>query len=91
MSTILCGHCQFFFSNKQYCFCIVCIVCYIVCIVYNIVWKKTMLFVLFTILLISVFWYNMVLFCSYIFGICYNLSYCFSLLLLCFLLCSLSP
>jgi hypothetical protein len=40
MSTILCGHCQFFFSNKQYCFCIVCIVCCIVCIVYNIVCKK---------------------------------------------------
>ena len=40
MSTILCGHCQFFFPKKQYCFCIVCIVCCIVCIVYNIVCKK---------------------------------------------------
>ena len=29
-----------FFPKKQYCFCIVCIVCCIVCIVYNIVCKK---------------------------------------------------
>jgi hypothetical protein len=51
----------------------------------------TMLFVLFTILLVSVFWYNMVLFFSYIIGICYHVSYCFSLVLLCYILVTLSP
>ncbi len=80
------------FLNKQYClnFFVMCNVCNIVCIDYNIVYQKTMLFILFTLLLVSVFWYNMVSFCSYIISICYHVSYCFSLFSLFFVLCSLS-